>query len=151
MEVVTVAKTKPGVIGGRSAAPKKQRLTERTSVCLTPEDKDALKTLADDWGVAYTALLRAGLRDIIASGVPPEELAPAIPGPWSMLDLVGLAREVNHVGVNLNQVARKVNEAYKTGGEADATAALLDYPDAVDILRELLDVLDDLNAKLKLD
>lgn len=146
-----MAKTKPGVVGGRSAAPKKQWLTERTSVCLTPEDKAALKSQADDWGVAYTALLRAGLRDIIASGVPPEELAPAIPGPWSMLDLVGLAREVNHVGVNLNQISRKVNEAYKTGGEADATAALLDYPDAVDILRELLGVLDDLNAKLRLD
>lgn len=146
-----MAKTKPGVIGGRSAAPKKQRLTERTSVCLTQDDKAALTALADDWGVAYTALLRAGIRDIIASGVPPEELAPAIPGPWSMLDLMGLAREVNYVGVNLNQIARKVNEVYKTGGEADATAALLDYPDVVDILRELLDVLDDLNAKLRLD
>ncbi|MCT2999267.1 hypothetical protein EFN18_00870 [Propionibacterium freudenreichii] len=87
-------------------------------------------------GVAPSALVRASVLDVVEGGVVPTVIAAAIADPEGVTAhspaLRELRVEVNRIGVNFNQLVRKVH--------SDG-AATLGSPTALAVLAQLTDVL----------
>ena len=84
---------------------------------LTPDDYGAVKRSAEAAGLSASAYAR---RRVLGKPVAPLVLGRRVASAQG--ELVGAATELNRVGVNLNQLARRANEGGPQGGDWAALA-----------------------------
>ncbi|PCC26640.1 hypothetical protein CIK75_02140 [Glutamicibacter sp. BW78] len=95
-------------------------------------------------GVAPSALLRAATLDAVDGGAVPTTIAAAIVQPDSGASLNNdelrrLRTEVNRLGVNFNQLVRKVNsDGVGEVGRDDAVGTLVALGDVLRVVEDLL-------------
>ncbi|MDO5617260.1 hypothetical protein [Kocuria sp.] len=86
-------------------------------------------------GVAPSALVRASVLDVIGAGAVPTAIAAAIADPEGVTADTSALRElrieVNRIGVNFNQLVRKVNQHGTAAFSPTALAVLAQLTDAL--------------------
>lgn len=107
----------------------KQARIKPTSIRFSPEEHAYLAALAERSGIKLARLVRACIR--IALGVPSVEEA-------NLRQFDEIARQLQRVGNNLNQVARRANSGKVTLSNSDGTA-LHNVIETVGELRKGLD------------
>lgn len=106
--------------GGDRRGARRQAREHRLTVRLDDEEAGQVADLAERYGIPGAGVLRAGVA--VLAGAP-------VPQPPNV-DLLAVRREVNAIGVNVNQIARRVN-----GGER---VAAVELQQMVDMLHELV-------------
>lgn len=106
--------------GGDRRGARRQARGHRLTVRLDDEEAGQVADLAERYGIPGSGVLRAGVA--VLAGAP-------VPQPPNV-DLLAVRREVNALGVNVNQIARRVN-----GGER---VAAVELQQMVDMLYELV-------------
>lgn len=112
------------------------RKGERLTVRFNEGELARVRRRALAMGVAPSALVRAAVLDVVGAGSVPTAIAAAIVDSEGVSAaspaLRELRVEVNHIGVNFNQLVRKVNR--------DGSATL-DSPTALAVLAQLTEAL----------
>ena len=116
---------------------------ERLTVRFDEGELARVRRRALAMGVAPSALVRASVLDVVGAGAVPTAIAAAIADPEGVSADTSALRElrieVNRIGVNFNQLVRKVNH--------DGAAAL-GSPTALAVLAQLTDALRRVEAEL---
>lgn len=115
---------------------------ERLTVRFDEGELARVRRRALAMGVAPSALVRASVLDVIAAGAVPTVIAAAIADPEGVSADTSALRElrieVNRIGVNFNQLVRKVNH---DGAAAFSPTALAVLAQLTDALRRVEDEL----------
>lgn len=120
------------------------RKGERLTVRFDEGEAARVKARSLAMGVAPSALLRAATLDAVDGGAVPTTIAAAIVQPDSSASLHNdelrrLRTEVNRLGVNFNQLVRKVNsDGVGEVGRDDAVGTLVALGDVLRVVEDLL-------------
>ena len=106
--------------GGDRRGARRQARGHRLTVRLDDEEAGQVADLAERYGISGAGVFRAGVA--VLAGAP-------VPQPPNV-DLLAVRREVNALGVNVHQIARRVN-----GGER---VVAVELQQMVDVLHELV-------------